>query len=231
MPSPAVSPEPFQDPSLLYPPRHSKHRFKRLLSPFRSKPAQSAKYPTPIPKTPVDPPYLPPLKSAPPLTQTIFPTISRPSITSDGGRSDFSHSTTNAPARRAPFSAGPGKRQARRSATEAPVLGALPPTSAPGSSSDRPTRRVTFGSFMSPLSGGSSTGGWRFLPSFLSPTMSRTSTIESDEGSLSPPTPPIVHRRGDVECMEYNTLDDRRMRRLEGRSDHRPVFGSFVAYF
>ncbi|KAH6909187.1 hypothetical protein BKA70DRAFT_1277736 [Coprinopsis sp. MPI-PUGE-AT-0042] len=231
LPSPAVSPEPFQDPSLLYPPRHSKHRFKRLLSPFRSKPAQSAKFPPPIPKTPIDPPYLPPLKSAPPLTQAIFPAISRPSITSDGAHSDASH---DSPARRPPFSGGPTKRQNRRAATEAPGSGTLPPTSAPGSSSDRPTRRVTFGSFMSPLSGGSSTGEisrWRFLPSFLSPTMSRTSTIESEEEPLPPPTPPVVHRRGDVECMEYNTLDDRRMRRLEGRSDHRPVFGSFVAYF
>ena len=55
-----------------------------------------------------------------------------------------------------------------------------------------------------------------------------------------PPTPPVIpdppppkpHRRrkGDVICLEYTTLDDRGMRQLEGRSDHRPVIGSYAVY-
>ncbi|KAI0029113.1 hypothetical protein K488DRAFT_89071 [Vararia minispora EC-137] len=42
--------------------------------------------------------------------------------------------------------------------------------------------------------------------------------------------PPRGRRRGDVVCFAYRTLDDRGMRRLEGRSDHRPVIGSYVVY-
>ncbi|EPQ54309.1 hypothetical protein GLOTRDRAFT_111629 [Gloeophyllum trabeum ATCC 11539] len=68
---------------------------------------------------------------------------------------------------------------------------------------------------------------WRFLP-FLyrdapNPTVQRppTPTIEA---------PPPRPRKGDVVCLSYNTLDDRGMRRLEGRSDHRPVIGSYAIY-
>ncbi|KAI0701222.1 hypothetical protein BC835DRAFT_1411617 [Cytidiella melzeri] len=43
-------------------------------------------------------------------------------------------------------------------------------------------------------------------------------------GTLPPP------RKGDVVCLGYATLDDRQMRRLEGRSDHRPVIGSYALY-
>ncbi|OCH90353.1 DNase I-like protein [Obba rivulosa] len=52
-----------------------------------------------------------------------------------------------------------------------------------------------------------------------------------------PPTPdPEIEyevprpQRGDVICLSYNTLDDRSMVRLEGRSDHRPVIGSYALY-
>ncbi|TBU43249.1 hypothetical protein BD309DRAFT_961154 [Dichomitus squalens] len=44
-----------------------------------------------------------------------------------------------------------------------------------------------------------------------------------------PPAPPLP-RRGDVVCLKYDSLDDRGMRRLEGRSDHRPVIGSYALY-
>lgn len=37
-------------------------------------------------------------------------------------------------------------------------------------------------------------------------------------------------RKGDVVCLSYRTLDDREMRRLEGRSDHRPVIGVYAIY-
>ncbi|KAJ7475671.1 inositol polyphosphate phosphatase [Mycena latifolia] len=69
---------------------------------------------------------------------------------------------------------------------------------------------------------------WRFFPSFLS---SSTHSSSSQDPSLSidtlPPKPP---RRGEVLCLNYNTLDDRGMRRLEGRSDHRPVIASYAVY-
>jgi hypothetical protein len=42
--------------------------------------------------------------------------------------------------------------------------------------------------------------------------------------------PPRVYKRGEVQCLEYATLSDREMRRLEGRSDHRPVIGEFAVY-
>ncbi|KAJ7052514.1 hypothetical protein C8F01DRAFT_568841 [Mycena amicta] len=60
---------------------------------------------------------------------------------------------------------------------------------------------------------------WRFLPSFL--------TSQSDAMLPMLPKPP---GRGDVLCLNYDTLDDRGMRRLEGRSDHRPVLASYIVY-
>lgn len=70
---------------------------------------------------------------------------------------------------------------------------------------------------------------WRFFPSFL--THHSTSSSSSQDPSLStdalPPRPP---RRGEVLCLNYNTLDDREMRRLEGRSDHRPVIAAYICY-
>jgi endonuclease/exonuclease/phosphatase family protein len=41
---------------------------------------------------------------------------------------------------------------------------------------------------------------------------------------------PSRPRKGDVVCLSYRTLDDRAMRRLEGRSDHRPVIGVYAIY-
>ncbi|KAH9958573.1 hypothetical protein BC827DRAFT_1218921 [Russula dissimulans] len=48
----------------------------------------------------------------------------------------------------------------------------------------------------------------------------------SAAGAESLPRP----RKGDVVCLSYRTLDDRGMRRLEGRSDHRPVIGVYAIY-
>lgn len=69
------------------------------------------------------------------------------------------------------------------------------------------------------------------LPAFLTAQSaaaafaSLTSASKNREGSLSrPPSLEIVGpRRGEVECVLYKSLDDREMRALEGRSDHRPV--------
>jgi hypothetical protein len=72
---------------------------------------------------------------------------------------------------------------------------------------------------------------WRL--SFL-PFFNRSqSTLPQDK--LPAPDSPIMQvkpkpRRGDVVCLSYDTLDDRGMRRLQGRSDHRPVIGNFALY-
>lgn len=68
---------------------------------------------------------------------------------------------------------------------------------------------------------------WRFLPSFLSPTHNQSHFLQHPQSSPLPVPPPL---KGDVRCLSYNTLDDRGMRRLEGRSDHRPVIGTYIAY-
>ena len=49
-------------------------------------------------------------------------------------------------------------------------------------------------------------------------------------GVLPPPPEPPLPRRGDIVCLKYDTLDDRSMHRLEGRSDHRPVIGTYAVY-
>ncbi|TRM64965.1 hypothetical protein BD626DRAFT_400217 [Schizophyllum amplum] len=46
----------------------------------------------------------------------------------------------------------------------------------------------------------------------------------------TPEVPPPPPRKGDVVCLSYRTLDDKQMRKLEGRSDHRPVIGSYAVY-
>jgi hypothetical protein len=47
---------------------------------------------------------------------------------------------------------------------------------------------------------------------------------------IPPVAPPLLHRKGDMVCIEYETLSDMEMRRLEGRSDHRPVIGHYAVF-
>lgn len=96
---------------------------------------------------------------------------------------------------------------------------------------DKPIRRATASAG---LLAGSSTATsaaappslWRFLPNLFS-LAPATSPIES---STEEPPKPVTQRKGDVICLSYHTLDDRGMRKLEGRSDHRPVIGSYAVY-
>ena len=75
---------------------------------------------------------------------------------------------------------------------------------------------------------------WRFLPFFrgdsshtavADPSPSSGESLEMIAGSTT-----HKQRKGDVICLGYDSLDDRAMRRLESRSDHRPVTGSFAIY-
>lgn len=204
-------------------PRLAKRKFSKFLSPFRkgSKTAREvSEYPHD--RTSIDslPPYIPPLKSAPPLSQGIFP----PNL------SQFtSPTTTDTPLMEVsslpqpPVSASAVHRKRAISATHPSPSGAAP-LSGP--------RRSTFGVLISPLSGSESAAPsrWRFLPNFFSPNSAQPPTVEIEEPVTPVETPAIVRRKGDVVCLDYNTLDDRRMRRLEGRSDHRPVLGTFMVY-
>lgn len=49
-------------------------------------------------------------------------------------------------------------------------------------------------------------------------------------GSMRSTTRSKRKRRGEIVPISYDTLDDRAMHRLEGRSDHRPVLGTFAIY-
>ncbi|KDQ57260.1 hypothetical protein JAAARDRAFT_79029 [Jaapia argillacea MUCL 33604] len=72
----------------------------------------------------------------------------------------------------------------------------------------------------------STTGlGRRFFPFFYRDPAQPPLEPEPASAPESP-----IHRKGDVICLGYHTLDDRGMRRLEGRSDHRPVIGSYTLY-
>ncbi|KZT73474.1 DNase I-like protein [Daedalea quercina L-15889] len=66
-----------------------------------------------------------------------------------------------------------------------------------------------------------------FLPAFLHREGS-IPTISRPDSPVTPEQPPP--RRGTVVCLDYRSLDDAAMRRLEGRSDHRPVIGSYAIY-
>jgi len=67
---------------------------------------------------------------------------------------------------------------------------------------------------------------WRFFP-FRRDTSQSIATQESAVSTLNLAPHPA---KGDVICLDYSSLDDRGMRLLEGRSDHRPVIGSYAVY-
>lgn len=76
---------------------------------------------------------------------------------------------------------------------------------------------------------------WRLLPFFRGDSSHTTTPVdpaptsgEHTDATASSTT--CKPRKGDVVCLGYDTLDDKAMRRLEGRSDHRPVIGSFAIY-
>ncbi|KAI6155377.1 hypothetical protein BKA82DRAFT_196077 [Pisolithus tinctorius] len=64
---------------------------------------------------------------------------------------------------------------------------------------------------------------WRFFP-FRRDT-SQTVATQATQDNWTP-----QFARGEVVCLSYDSLDDRGMRRLEARSDHRPVIGSYAVY-
>ncbi|TCD63755.1 hypothetical protein EIP91_004970 [Steccherinum ochraceum] len=68
-----------------------------------------------------------------------------------------------------------------------------------------------------------------FLP-FLSRDYTSQPCLPLELPPTPEPTPPPLPRKGEIACLEYRTLDDKGMRRLEGRSDHRPVIGSYAVY-
>lgn len=57
--------------------------------------------------------------------------------------------------------------------------------------------------------------------------------IPSGVGLLSPEdrpansSSPLPRRKGEIRCLSYNTLDDQAMARLRGKSDHRPIIGTY----
>ena len=67
---------------------------------------------------------------------------------------------------------------------------------------------------------------WRFFP-FRRDTSQSTATQGSAVSTLNFVPQPA---KGDIVCLNYSSLDDRGMRLLEGRSDHRPVVGSYAVY-
>lgn len=75
----------------------------------------------------------------------------------------------------------------------------------------------------------------RLLPFFRGDSTNATAPVDpaSNPGECTEiSTGPTTRRprKGDVVCLGYDSLDDIAMRRLEGRSDHRPVVGSFAIY-
>lgn len=67
---------------------------------------------------------------------------------------------------------------------------------------------------------------WRFFP-FRKDTFQSITTQESAVSTLNLGPHPA---KGEVVCLSYSSLDDHGMRLLEGRSDHRPVIGSYAVY-
>ncbi|CAE6381115.1 unnamed protein product [Rhizoctonia solani] len=70
-------------------------------------------------------------------------------------------------------------------------------------------------------------GFWRFFKSF---NREPTVVVAEPEPEPEPAEGSQIRRRGDIVCVSYGTLDDREMQRLGGRSDHRPVIGTYTVY-
>ncbi|KAH7341866.1 hypothetical protein B0J17DRAFT_277104 [Rhizoctonia solani] len=70
-------------------------------------------------------------------------------------------------------------------------------------------------------------GFWRFFRQF---NREPTVVVAEPEPEPEPAEGPQIRRRGDIVCVSYGTLDDREMQRLGGRSDHRPVIGTYAVY-
>ncbi|KAF8501421.1 DNase I-like protein, partial [Russula emetica] len=68
----------------------------------------------------------------------------------------------------------------------------------------------------------------RSMPGTAAPSSSLPGGGEPDGASAATESP--RPRKGDIVCLSYRTLDDQGMRRLEGRSDHRPVIGVYAIY-
>jgi hypothetical protein len=68
----------------------------------------------------------------------------------------------------------------------------------------------------------------RGMPGTAAPSSSLPGSGEPDGASAATESP--RPRKGDIVCLSYRTLDDQGMRRLEGRSDHRPVIGVYAIY-
>ncbi|KDQ14339.1 hypothetical protein BOTBODRAFT_32806 [Botryobasidium botryosum FD-172 SS1] len=118
------------------------------------------------------------------------------------------------------FSAPLSPSQIRRSTTPAPPTQRLSMTIPPlqnavTSNAILPTQPAT-------------TRNWFFQ--LLSQLDSPAPPIPPSPSVPEPPQEPPRHHKGDVACLSYNTLDDRDMRRLDGRSDHRPVIGVYAIY-
>ncbi|CAE6456293.1 unnamed protein product [Rhizoctonia solani] len=70
-------------------------------------------------------------------------------------------------------------------------------------------------------------GFWRFFKQF---NREPTVIVAEPEPEPEPAEGLQIRRRGDIVCVSYGTLDDREMQRLGGRSDHRPVIGTYAVY-
>ncbi len=122
-------------------------------------------------------------------------------------------------------SSGPRKRKSEgrlRRATS-PVIG-IPSAPSP---QEEVARRSTENH--TPKRAPSRDSFWRFF-SFMSQSHSPEASPRSSTVDLLAQGLPQPHK-GDVICISYGTLDDSSMRQLEGRSDHRPVIGSYAVYF
>lgn len=60
--------------------------------------------------------------------------------------------------------------------------------------------------------------------------MNKTNSDTSTAANNQTPEVELAKQRGQVDCINYSSLTDQEMRKLEGRSDHRPVLGSFLAW-
>ncbi|KAI9440125.1 DNase I-like protein [Lactarius indigo] len=141
-----------------------------------------------------------------------------------------------------PASSRPGTSPTHGARSAPPITPARAQTAptAPLTAGPEPHTRTPAGS--SSTDGGGDAGGsaggggggvhqrWRLL-SFLSRDGEATRDVDDAAvpGACAVAVAGVIGW-GDVLCLSYRTLDDRGMRRLEGRSDHRPVIGVYAIY-
>jgi hypothetical protein len=175
------------------------------------------------------PPYLPPRKPTAPSALAISPNLHHPEpVSSFAGnmtRPSPTSSSDGPLSATTPTSSGSG---GRRGQPRWRLMSFLSRDAEAARDAIRPADRVATSTAVASPTADADADFPRSMAGTAAPPSSLPGGGEPDGASAAAESP--RPRKGDIVCLSYRTLGDRGMRRLEGRSDHRPVIGVYAIY-